>query len=216
MNENREIISREELIQIFDTKYRNLADYPNSADLGISTKEHFSRYFILPEYGDISPNGRAVLIFRQLLDLAREDSYSDMLPNYALSLLGMEISQEFIESFFKKDNREPNPKMEEIVEWVSENYARRLSMDDIAKNFKYNADYLSTAFRRYTGIPLMKYIRKVRIDNAKKQLLNTTDSIKEIASKMGFEDDKSFMKQFKQMTDITPTAFRSAFPLARY
>jgi len=78
-------------------------------------------------------------------------------------------------------------------------------------NISYNADYLSTAFRRYTGIPLMKYITKERISNAKNQLLNTTDGIKEIAWRVGFEDEKTFMKRFKQLEDITPTTYRNAF-----
>jgi YesN/AraC family two-component response regulator len=84
-------------------------------------------------------------------------------------------------------------------------------MEEIAKNFSYNPDYLSTAFRRYAGIPLMKYINMVRISNAKKLLLNTSEGIKEIAWRVGFEDEKAFMKRFKQLEDITPTTYRNAF-----
>jgi AraC-like DNA-binding protein len=226
-----DIAKHDDLSRIFDTKYSILPGFPeDSSQKPISTDEytiyhneldetgkindggkHFSRYYVLPEYGDISSNGRAVLIFRQLLDLARNDCYSDMLPNYALSLLAMEISQEFIESYFLQNNREFNPKMEKIIEWIRVNYNRRFSMDEIAKNFSYNADYLSTAFRRYTGIPLMKYINIVRISNAKSKLLNTTDGIKEIAWRAGFEDEKSFMKRFKQFEGITPSTYRNAF-----
>jgi YesN/AraC family two-component response regulator len=84
-------------------------------------------------------------------------------------------------------------------------------MEEIAKRFSYNPDYLSTAFRKYTGYPLMKYITMVRISNAKKMLLNSGDGIKEIAYKVGFDDEKAFMKRFKQLEDITPTTYRNAF-----
>ena len=209
-----DIAKHEDLIRIFDTKHTILEDFsriPGQEAIAMSECRHFSGYYILPEYGDISSNGRAVLIFRQLLDLARKDCYSEMLPNYALSLLAMEISQEFIEFYFQKKNSEVSPKMEKIIEWLRVNFNRRFGMDEIAKNFSYNADYLSTAFRRYTGIPLMKYINMIRISNAKNQLLNTTDGIKEIAWRVGFEDEKSFMKRFKQFEGITPTTYRNAF-----
>ncbi|GHV70314.1 hypothetical protein AGMMS49928_17630 [Spirochaetia bacterium] len=71
------------------------------------------------------------------------------------------------------------------------------------------------AFRRYTGIPLMRYISIVRISNAKKLLLGTTAGIKEIAWQVGFEDEKTFMKRFKQLEDITPSTYRNAFNRAK-
>jgi AraC-like DNA-binding protein len=174
-------------------------------------KKHFSRYYILPESGEISSNGRAVLIFRQLLDLARADCYSERIPNYALSLLAMEISQEFIETRFQEKDRDLNPKMEKIIEWVRVNYNLRMSMEEIARNFFYNPDYLSTAFRKYTGCPLMRYITTVRIANAKRLLLSTSKGIKEIAYTVGFDDEKTFMKRFKQFEDVTPSTYRNAF-----
>jgi AraC-like DNA-binding protein len=168
-------------------------------------------FYILPEHGKISPNGKAIMLFRQLLDVARGNSFSPMFPNYALSLLAMEISQEFVETSIQDRNRKRNPKMEKIVEWIRVNYSARLSMGDIARIFSYNPDYLSTAFRKYTGYPLMKYITIARISNAKKMLLSTGDGIKEIAYKVGFDDEKTFMKRFKQLENVTPTTYRNAF-----
>jgi YesN/AraC family two-component response regulator len=145
------------------------------------------------------------------LDLARANCYSERIPNYALSLLAMEISQEFIETHFQEKDRELNPKMEKIIEWVRVNYNLRMNMGEIARNFFYNPDYLSTAFRKYTGCPLMRYITMIRISNAKKLLLNTSEGIKEIAYKVGFDDEKAFMKRFKQFEDVTPSTYRNAF-----
>ncbi|MDR1106990.1 MAG: AraC family transcriptional regulator [Treponema sp.] len=198
------IIEDSELAKLFDTR----AGDPGHAE---NNEKHFSSYYTLPEYGEIPPNGRTILIFRQLLDFARKNCYSDKLPDYALSLLAMEISQEFIETRFHDKNRKLNPKMEKIVEWIRVNYNLHISMQEIAKIFSYNPDYLSTAFRRYTGYPLIKYITMVKISNAKKMLLGTGEGIKEIAYKAGFGDEKTFMKRFKQIENITPTTYRNAF-----
>ncbi|MDR2072184.1 MAG: AraC family transcriptional regulator [Spirochaetaceae bacterium] len=202
-DEKYRIMKNDELIHVFDTK---------TVVLDTSQRENLiSRYCVLPEYGDISANGRATLIFRQLLDLARNDHYSDMLPNYALSLLAMEISQEFIEYHFKKDIKQSNPRIEKIIEWIRVNYNRRLTLEVIAKRFLYNPVYISTAFKKYTGLPLMKYVNKVRISNAKRLLLESSYGIKEIAWEVGFEDEKTFLKRFKQQENITPTTYRNAF-----
>jgi AraC-like DNA-binding protein len=206
-NDKYKIMENSELIKVFDTKDAVLDTLP--------VENYLSRYCILPEYGDISANGRATLIFRQLLDLARNDHYSDMLPNYALSLLAMEISQEFIESCFRKSIKQPNPRVEKIIEWIRVNYNRRFTLDMIAKRFLYNPDYLSTAFKRYTGLPLMKYVNMVRISNAKRLLLESSGGIKEIAWEVGFEDEKVFLKRFKQQENITPTTYRNAFNRAK-
>jgi YesN/AraC family two-component response regulator len=201
------IMKNDELIQDFDTQSHVL----DTSDKKILGENHISRYYVLPEYGSLSANGRATLIFRQLLDLTRTDHYSDMLPNYALSLLAMEISQEFIETFFQKNRKQPSPRMEKIIEWIRVNYNRRFTLEMIAKRFLFNPDYLSTAFRKYTGIPLMRYVNRVRISNAKRLLLESSDCIKQIAWEVGFEDEKNFLKRFKLEENITPTTYRNAF-----
>ena len=171
-----------------------------------------SNFYILPEHGDLSGNARALLMFRQLLDISHGGVYTQNLPNYALSLLAMEVSQEFIESNFPKVVKKTiNPKLEEIIEWIRINYNTPLSLEKIGKRFNYNSDYLSTNFRKYKGISLMKYILSVRITASKVLLLNSSDTIKEIAYKVGFADERVFMKRFKHLEDTTPTKYRNAF-----
>ncbi|MDR3174504.1 MAG: AraC family transcriptional regulator [Treponema sp.] len=195
MNNAYQIINRQELSDLF-----------TSHDISASD------FFILPEYGDLSDNVRAIQIFHQLLDISRGKFYSDNLPNYALSLLAMEVSQEFIEqNFITNTGGELNPNMEKIIEWVRVNYNQPLSLEIIGKRFNYNRDYLSAVFKKYKGVPLMKYILLFRLSVAKKLLLNTMDTVKEVAWKVGFRDERVFMKQFKKIEDTTPTKYRNAF-----
>jgi transcriptional regulator GlxA family with amidase domain len=57
----------------------------------------------------------------------------------------------------------------------------------------------------------MKYVNMVRISNAKRLLLESSGGIKETAWEVGFEDEKTFLKRFKQQESITPTTYRNAF-----
>lgn len=58
---------------------------------------------------------------------------------------------------------------------------------------------------------MQEYIQKVKIDRAKEELGRTDLSIKEIAHRLGFEDEKYFMKVFRKHQQMTPTEFRRAF-----
>jgi YesN/AraC family two-component response regulator len=127
-------------------------------------------------------------------------------------MLAMEITGESVRESLENS---VNHNMEKLVEWVRINYNRRLSLFLIAKQFNYNPDYLSTAFRKHTGVPLMKYITMSRIEAAKKELLNTQFSIKEIAFKSGFSDEKNFIKRFKQFEGITASKYRNTFTKAK-
>ena len=188
--------------------HRELTVYINSPAL---TDESISQYYLLPEHGDLSGNTRALLMFRQLLDISRNSFYTPNLPNYALSLLAMEISQEFIELNFPDTKNKKNVKLDKVIEWIRINYNLHLTLEKIGKRFNFNPDYLSTNFRKYKGVSLMKYILLVRIAMAKNLLLNSSDSIKEIAYRTGFRDERVFMKQFKKLEDTTPTKYRYAF-----
>jgi YesN/AraC family two-component response regulator len=133
-----------------------------------------------------------------------------MYANYALSMFTLEITEEFLRGY-SSSKKSANHVMEKLLEWIRINSNKPLDLFRIAKQFNYNPDYLSTAFRKYTGTSLMKYITMFRIETAKKELLNTQFSIKEIAFRNGFNDEKNFIKRFKQLEGITATAYRNAF-----
>jgi AraC-like DNA-binding protein len=176
-------------------------------------KGGYEHYYILPETGKLfSTDTRVFQFFRQLLDISRRNPYSPLFNNYSLSLLAMEVSQEYIQKeIVAAENKKLNHRMENIIEWVRINYHKNISLPRIAKLFKYSHDYLSTSFKKYTGLPLMKYINMIRIETAKNKLINTSDSIKEIAFATGFKDEKNFYKRFKQMERISPGKYRNAF-----
>jgi AraC-like DNA-binding protein len=189
-------------------------DYRIVDDRGLAEIAGSDRYYILPEWGSLSDSTRAYLVFRQILDISRSNAYSKMYASYAVSMLAMEITLESTQNNGGANN-DTNHNMEKLVEWVRINYTKHLSLLKIAKQFNYNSDYLSTAFRKHTGVPLMKYITMARIEAAKKELLNTASSVKEIAFKTGFTDEKNFIKRFKQFEGITATKYRNAFSKAK-
>ncbi len=167
--------------------------------------------YIMPECGEISLTQRAPLLFNQLLDLSRQEIiYTNQIIDYALSLLVMEISQEFIEMHYKIKQK-ITPNIARIMEWIKANYINPITIADIACEFGYNPDYLSSLFKKTTGTTLINFINKTRIDISKSLISSYDISIKEAAYSCGFTDEKYFLKTFKKFEGMTPTQYKKAF-----
>ncbi|MNW01185.1 HTH-type transcriptional regulator YesS [compost metagenome] len=68
--------------------------------------------------------------------------------------------------------------------------------------------YLSTYFKEKTGINFVDYVNSVRIDKAKKLLLNPAIRIQDAAQFVGYQNINSFNRMFKKSTGFTPSEFR--------
>ena len=96
----------------------------------------------------------------------------------------------------------------ELIEFIRMNVKNKLTVSQIAEEFGYNKDYCSRLFKRSMGVSLQEYINKVRMRYIKAHLLNTNDSIKEVAEIYHFEDENAFIKFFKYHGNQTPTEYR--------
>lgn len=81
-----------------------------------------------------------------------------------------------------------------------------LSVDTIAKYFSYNKNYISTVFKKETGVSIVRYINDVRINTACALAGNIT-SVKDIALLCGFSDPMYFSRLFRQSTGLTPREY---------
>lgn len=167
--------------------------------------------YIMPEHGEISFVRKVSLLFNQLLDLSRnEQIYTNFIADYALSSLVMEISQEFFDTYNKNTQNIP-PCVAKVMEWIRANYYMPLTVSSIAGEFGYNADYLSTLFKKSVHISLVQFINKTRIDISKSLIVTYDITIKETAYSCGFADEKYFMKTFRKLENMTPSQYKRAF-----
>lgn len=84
-----------------------------------------------------------------------------------------------------------------------------LSAQSIADEMGMNAVYLGRLYRESTGMSIGEALKRTRIENAKQLLLETSDSVKEIASRVGFSNNKYFFVVFKELIGMTPKEFQS-------
>lgn len=79
----------------------------------------------------------------------------------------------------------------------------------LAEKTHLSPSYLSDLLKKETGMSTQDHIHFFLIEEAKNILLNTNNSISEIAYSLGFEYPQYFSKLFKQKTGKTPIEFRS-------
>jgi AraC-type DNA-binding domain-containing proteins len=79
----------------------------------------------------------------------------------------------------------------------------------LADNVHLSASYLSDLLKKETGMNAQDQIHYHLIEEAKNILLNTDNSVSEIAFSLGFEYPQYFSKLFKQKTGHTPIEYRN-------
>jgi AraC-like DNA-binding protein/tetratricopeptide (TPR) repeat protein len=78
-----------------------------------------------------------------------------------------------------------------------------------------NRSYLFEAIKLFTGKTLQEYINDLRLEEARKILENTEDSIEEIALKCGYNTARTFYRLFRSRYNISPAAYRRMSRVSR-
>ena len=94
------------------------------------------------------------------------------------------------------------------VAFIKDNYSGNLSVGEIAAKVFLGPDYFRKLFREVTGASVSSFVQTLRIDEARRLLKTTDEPIKDIALRIGYNDQKSFYQAFKKLTGKTPKEYR--------
>jgi AraC family transcriptional regulator of arabinose operon len=85
------------------------------------------------------------------------------------------------------------------------------NLDSVATALNVSHSYLSKIFKNSTGSTLASYLISVRLKKAGELLLKTSNSAKEIAYTVGYNDNIHFFKEFKKYFGITTKEYRKKY-----
>lgn len=101
-----------------------------------------------------------------------------------------------------------SPIIQKVINQIDLNLTSDLGLKALSEMFNISAGYLSTLFKKETGVTLTDYVNKKRVEHAI-LLLNTTQlQIQTIASYCGVLDINYFTRIFKKFTEVTPKKYR--------
>lgn len=114
----------------------------------------------------------------------------------------------FTDCMFNYIPSKGNEITKKAIRYISQNFSRNLTLDEVADHVHLNPAYFSTLFKQSTGSSFKEYLNMVRIEESKRLLSNTDYSIIDISLATGFEDQSYFSKVFKKYTGLTPKQYR--------
>ncbi|WP_130838126.1 response regulator transcription factor [Lachnoclostridium sp. Marseille-P6806] len=83
-----------------------------------------------------------------------------------------------------------------------------LSIELIAARLRISSGYLSSIFKKNTGMTINHYLTQIRIESSRKLLKNSRLSLSDICKKSGYRDYNYFSRVFKENTGMTPSEYR--------
>ena len=94
--------------------------------------------------------------------------------------------------------------------YIENNYATALHLEDIAATVNLSPIYFHSIFSTALGQSPHEYLTKIRIEQAKKLLWDSSVPISDVAERCGFGSQQYFTKIFKKETGISPGKYRKS------
>lgn len=98
--------------------------------------------------------------------------------------------------------------LQRVREYVHDCFLESIEIATLAEIAGVHPAHLSRVFREHTGMPVGAYVRRLRIDWAAQELLQTSTPLSDIALRAGFADQSHFTRVFKRQTGLTPGCYR--------
>ena len=174
--------------------------------------------YLFNDYGQSPPlpiNEKDLPVYNNLIN--QMDHFAKSLETYTLEAVGSLVKIFLIQSnnhcSLRKSN---NPQLIEtsnhilstFKQQLNKQYAAAHMVSDYADKLAVTSDYLNKTVKNLTGKSAKDHIQSKLITEAKRSLLFSNISNKELAYELGFEESAHFNNFFKKITGQTPSEFR--------
>lgn len=116
--------------------------------------------------------------------------------------------EKLVEVYQENNGKRKHWMIDQVLQYVEENYNTALSTKDIAGRFFMNTSYFSKLFHEQMGCTFSNYLINVRVEKAKMMLTQTNMKLYDIAEAVGYTNVQYFSTIFKEKEGLTPSAFR--------
>jgi AraC-like DNA-binding protein/ligand-binding sensor protein len=125
-----------------------------------------------------------------------------------LSFFAAQLSSLANQLVLERQNVEP-PLVQKARDYIERHKAEQLSLGEVAKAAGASVFHFCKVFRKSTGIKFTDYVTRVRLEEARTQLLNPNRRVSEVAYDVGFQSLTQFNRTFKRIFGQSPTEFRA-------
>ena len=94
------------------------------------------------------------------------------------------------------------------IDYINNHLQNELTQKEVADHIHLNASYLSVLFKEHVKLTFSEYVTRRRIQRGKELLMSTNLPINDIAEQSGYKTAKYFIKIFRELEGMTPSAYR--------
>jgi AraC-like DNA-binding protein/ligand-binding sensor protein len=134
------------------------------------------------------------------------DKYSAIVR--LLTFFADQLSALINQIVLEQQNAEP-PLVQKARDYIEKHKTEPLALSAVAKAAGASVFHFCKVFRKTTGLKFTDYVARVRLEDAKTQLLNPNRRISEVAYDVGFQSLTQFNRMFKRVFGQSPTEFRA-------
>ena len=98
----------------------------------------------------------------------------------------------------------------DTASYIDFNYSRAITLEELGRLFSVSPGHLSRTFSRETGMGIIEYANRRRIQASRQLLESSAMSVAEIASRCGFSSPDYYARVFKKETGMTPSEYRKS------
>ncbi len=180
--------------------------------------------YLFNDYGQSPPLALNEAQMNVYLSLVTQmEQFSSSLEKYTLEAIGSLVKLFLIQSnnhcsLYKQNNPQlietTNHLLRSFKRLLNEHYSTKHMVSDYADMLAVTADYLNKTVKGITGKSAKEHIQSKIATEAKRSLIFTNLSGKELAYELGFDESAHFNNFFKKTTGFTPIEFRNSVQMA--
>ncbi len=158
----------------------------------------------------------AILSIKQrLIDLPKKRGFDSVLELISiLHDLSISRNQKALSdaSFSNLETSTYNSRrVEKIMQYLNQNFDKNVTLSEAARIASMSDVAFSRFFKMRSGKTFIDTVNEIRLGHASRLLIDTTQSITEVAYKCGFNNISNFNRIFKKKKDCTPKEFREDY-----
>lgn len=169
-------------------------------------------FFLLQSYGPVGKYGEsAPLEFSSLTPSPPMECYELQVQAELLQIWSILFChREDIAAKVSKVDHRLHIRMQTMLQYIGKHYADKIKLTDIAFAAGISRSECSRCFQSYMHMSPVEYLIDLRIEKAKKLLMQGSKSIGDIALRTGFESSTYFCRVFKAKTGMTTKEYQAA------
>ncbi|SDI47986.1 PocR ligand-binding domain-containing protein [Desulfosporosinus hippei] len=156
----------------------------------------------------VEGGANAERIMKLLKDFNKEMEGFERVEKYFYTI--QRIVETFLESIFTLADKKHIAIVKNARDFIMENYALPLTVNDVAQHLFISPSHLSRLFREELDCTINDYLTRVRVEQAVEIMKKPEFSVAQVSKAVGFQNQSYFSKVFRKYIGVTPLTYKNS------